>query len=183
MIGCDRVDAEWIMDKRDWKEAQRREKAAEKTPLDAGGNVSSSSGTQTPDSSVGDTSETNAYRPEMDEMRCLLWAHGGQWLLVFGLTRVLTILFCVGGYYFGSVDQERYDDAIAIRYACSSLVCRYMIQRYARKMHGRVFGERNVCGCSCIDRSFLHNSAEISTGTSISLPLRSARPAGVVCVP
>ena len=81
------------MDKRDWKEAQRREKAAEKMPLDAGGNVSSSSGTQTPDSSVGDTSETNAYRPEMDEMRCLLWAHGGQGGCVSGSPGCLQFCF------------------------------------------------------------------------------------------
>ncbi|KAG8768394.1 hypothetical protein FRC12_005594 [Ceratobasidium sp. 428] len=42
------------------------------------------------------------YEPEMDDMRCMLYIHGG-------------------GYYFGSVDQQR-----------------YCIQRYARKMGGRV---------------------------------------------
>ena len=40
----------------------------------------------------------------MDEMRCMLYLHGG-------------------GYYFGSIDQER-----------------YMMQRFGRKMSGRVFG-------------------------------------------
>ncbi|KAG9074669.1 hypothetical protein FRC06_010537, partial [Ceratobasidium sp. 370] len=42
------------------------------------------------------------YEPEMDDMRCMLYLHGG-------------------GYYFGSVDQQR-----------------YCVQRYARKMGGRV---------------------------------------------
>ncbi|KAG9127908.1 hypothetical protein FRC07_007754 [Ceratobasidium sp. 392] len=42
------------------------------------------------------------YESEMDDMRCMLYIHGG-------------------GYYFGSVDQQR-----------------YCVQRYARKMGGRV---------------------------------------------
>ena len=78
------------MDKRDWKEAKRREKAAaaaaEKSQ--AFGESGSGSGSSFPQStsspsgadaqaSTGDM-EVNAYPPEMDEMRCLLWAHGGQ---------------------------------------------------------------------------------------------------------
>ncbi|KAI0317105.1 hypothetical protein OF83DRAFT_1172261 [Amylostereum chailletii] len=47
--------------------------------------------------------EGASYQPEMDDMKCILYFHGG-------------------GYYFGSVDQERYS-----------------IQRFARKIHGRVF--------------------------------------------
>ncbi|KAJ4483550.1 hypothetical protein J3R30DRAFT_3285414 [Lentinula aciculospora] len=50
-----------------------------------------------------DQSENATYNQDMDTMRCILYAHGG-------------------GYYFGSVDQERYS-----------------IQRYARKINGRVF--------------------------------------------
>ncbi|KAH8984792.1 alpha beta-hydrolase [Lactarius hatsudake] len=113
-----RIDAEWIMDKRDWKEATRREKAAaaaeksqtrESGSPDAGASTSLSPMSSSSSSgahvgvSADDTDASAAYRPEMDEMRCLLWAHGG-------------------GYYFGSINQER-----------------YMIQRYARKIHGRVF--------------------------------------------
>ncbi|KAH8985534.1 Alpha/Beta hydrolase protein [Lactarius akahatsu] len=112
------IDAEWIMDKRDWKEARRREKAAAaaegtQTSESPGAGATGStclsplSSPSSPDAhtrvGTDDSEATAAYRPEMDEMRCLLWAHGG-------------------GYYFGSVDQER-----------------YMIQRYARKIHGRVF--------------------------------------------
>ncbi|KAH9055377.1 Alpha/Beta hydrolase protein [Lactarius vividus] len=110
------IEAEWIMDKRDWKEARRREKAAaaaEKSQTRESGSPGTGASTtlsplSSPSSSGAhaqvSTDDTEAtYRPEMDEMRCLLWAHGG-------------------GYYFGSVNQER-----------------YMIQRYARKIHGRVF--------------------------------------------
>ncbi|KAH9066003.1 Alpha/Beta hydrolase protein [Lactarius deliciosus] len=112
------IDAEWIMDKRDWKEARRREKAAaaaegtqtSESPGACAAGSTCLSPLSSPSSpgahtrvSTDDSEATAAYRPEMDEMRCLLWAHGG-------------------GYYFGSVDQER-----------------YMIQRYARKIHGRVF--------------------------------------------
>lgn len=73
------------MDKKDWKEAQRREKAAaavEKTQ------TLGESGRPTPQSSLSSSGadaqaspgdvEENAYPPEMDEMRCFLWAHGGQ---------------------------------------------------------------------------------------------------------
>lgn len=75
------------MDKKDWKEAQRREKAAaaaEKTQPQRLGEskrpspqpLSSSSGAGA-QASTGDVEE-NAYPPEMDEMRCFLWAHGGR---------------------------------------------------------------------------------------------------------
>ncbi|EAU91257.2 lipase/esterase [Coprinopsis cinerea okayama7 len=47
--------------------------------------------------------EEGTYAKDMDAMRCILYLHGG-------------------GYYFGSVDQERYS-----------------IQRLARKINGRVF--------------------------------------------
>ncbi|KAI0034868.1 Alpha/Beta hydrolase protein [Vararia minispora EC-137] len=50
----------------------------------------------------GAEGEDEYYAPEMDGMKCILYLHGG-------------------GYYFGSVDQER-----------------YTIQRMARKIHGRV---------------------------------------------
>lgn len=101
------IDAEWIMDKRDWKAAERREKAQTRGGSGSSSPSSSSSqGAHAHPRVSADDAEASAYRPEMDEVRCLLWAHGG-------------------GYYFGSVDQER-----------------YMIQRYARKMHGRVFAPK-----------------------------------------
>nr|GAT56166.1 predicted protein [Mycena chlorophos] len=55
--------------------------------------------TPTPDASA----DSDVYEPHLDQMRCILYSHGG-------------------GYYFGSVDQERYS-----------------LQRHARKINGRVF--------------------------------------------
>ncbi|CAK5282353.1 unnamed protein product [Mycena citricolor] len=86
--GVSGIDAQWITAKKDWQEAKRRDKMRDKPPP----SPSSASG---PDSAP--------YEAHMDEMRCILYSHGG-------------------GYYFGSVDQERYS-----------------IQRHARKINGRVF--------------------------------------------
>ncbi|TFK88448.1 alpha/beta-hydrolase [Polyporus arcularius HHB13444] len=90
--GVKGVDAEWIVARKDWQEAKKKQKArgmsSDGAPVD-NGNTHQELPPQ--------------YQPEMDEMRCILYAHGG-------------------GYYFGSIDQERYS-----------------IQRLARKINGRVF--------------------------------------------
>ncbi|RPD68091.1 alpha/beta-hydrolase [Lentinus tigrinus ALCF2SS1-7] len=90
--GVKGVDAEWIVAKKDWQEAKKKQKARgmshDGAPVE-NGNTQQELPAQ--------------YQPEMDEMRCILYAHGG-------------------GYYFGSIDQERYS-----------------IQRLARKINGRVF--------------------------------------------
>jgi acetyl esterase/lipase len=116
------LDAEWISTKKDWQDAKRRAKERQGSdtvpqehtverpaPLDPILNdivlelpLNGEAGH--PGLNSKETSRDSAeYQPEMDEMRCILYAHGG-------------------GYYFGSVDQERYS-----------------IQRFARKIHGRVF--------------------------------------------
>ncbi|KAI0629024.1 alpha/beta-hydrolase [Trametes polyzona] len=91
--GLKGVDAEWIVAKKDWQEAKRKQKAREAS---VDGPPSMDAGNPSQDAPA-------TYQPEMDEMRCVLYAHGG-------------------GYYFGSFDQER-----------------YVIQRLARKINGRVF--------------------------------------------
>ncbi|EKM53370.1 uncharacterized protein PHACADRAFT_259700 [Phanerochaete carnosa HHB-10118-sp] len=108
--GVKGVDAEWIVAKKDWKEAKRRYKMAQEKERQSSDEPSRTPSIA-PDSSSQQQQQQNGvpsdagpyYQPEMDEMRCILYAHGG-------------------GYYFGSVDQERYS-----------------IQRYARKISGRVF--------------------------------------------
>ena len=72
------------MDKRDWKEAKRREKAAAAGTKTQTLGESTGAPSQSPLSPSGANTQTstedpeaNAYHPEMDEMRCLLWAHGG----------------------------------------------------------------------------------------------------------
>ncbi|KAI0260172.1 hypothetical protein BC834DRAFT_902176 [Gloeopeniophorella convolvens] len=109
------LDAEWVSAKKDWQEARRREK--EKDRPSRGSSVaerrnhpveglgirapgfehilsppSSDSGDEGRDrpseaSERESSKDSGAYQPEMDEMRCILYSHGG-------------------GYYFGSVDQE-----------------------------------------------------------------------------
>ncbi|KAJ7496886.1 hypothetical protein FB451DRAFT_1209127 [Mycena latifolia] len=88
--GIPGVDAQWITAKKDWQEAKRRYKMSQKSQTK-------------PDAPVDPTADSAPYEEHMDEMRCILYSHGG-------------------GYYFGSVDQERYS-----------------IQRHARKINGRVF--------------------------------------------
>ncbi|ESK97263.1 putative lipase esterase from carbohydrate esterase family ce10 [Moniliophthora roreri MCA 2997] len=86
--GINGVDAQWITAKKDWQEAKRRYKMQDKSAAKE---------------NLQRSEDSNTYDKDMDEMRCILYSHGG-------------------GYYFGSVDQERYS-----------------IQRYARKINGRVF--------------------------------------------
>ncbi|KAH9856007.1 alpha/beta-hydrolase [Lenzites betulinus] len=94
--GLKGIDAEWIVAKKDWQEAKRRQKARD---------ASTDGGTPSLDAAAAQQPQEmpETYQPEMDEMRCILYAHGG-------------------GYYFGSFDQER-----------------YVMQRLARKINGRVF--------------------------------------------
>ncbi|EGO26401.1 hypothetical protein SERLADRAFT_414458 [Serpula lacrymans var. lacrymans S7.9] len=94
------VDAEWITARKDWREAKKRTKAYEKqkkSSTDPSPKGKSDTDLEGEEPSNG----TDTYNEEMDEMRCILYAHGG-------------------GYYFGSIDQERYS-----------------IQRHARKINGR----------------------------------------------
>ncbi|KAI8973983.1 Alpha/Beta hydrolase protein [Trametes punicea] len=93
--GVKGVDAEWIVAKKDWQEAKKRQKAREASSPDPGA--------ASPEADNPNQEMPATYQPEMDQMRCILYAHGG-------------------GYYFGSIDQER-----------------YCIQRLARKVNGRVF--------------------------------------------
>ncbi|TBU41951.1 alpha/beta-hydrolase [Dichomitus squalens] len=89
--GVKGVDAEWMVAKKDYQEAKKKQKAC------------GTSGPEPPENGDANEEMPSQYQPEMDEMRCVLYAHGG-------------------GYYFGSLDQERYS-----------------IQRLARKINGRVF--------------------------------------------
>ncbi|KAJ7287106.1 alpha beta-hydrolase [Mycena rebaudengoi] len=85
------VDGQWVTARKDWQEAKRRYKMHQKTKSTA------------PEPPVDPAADSAPYDENMDDMRCILYSHGG-------------------GYYFGSVDQERYS-----------------IQRHARKINGRVF--------------------------------------------
>ncbi|KAK0212425.1 hypothetical protein DFS33DRAFT_1390424 [Desarmillaria ectypa] len=97
--GISGVDGQWITAKKDWREAKRRYKMQQKSKPDV--------------DSVPETGESATYDKDMDEMRCILYLHGG-------------------GYYFGSVDQERRGTLLIQTQP-------YSIQRHARKINGRVF--------------------------------------------
>ncbi|KAF9560975.1 alpha/beta-hydrolase [Agrocybe pediades] len=92
--GINGVDAQWLTSKKDWEDSKRRHKKEQQDHKDAVPPAA--------DANLEEKSE-GVYEKKMDAMRCILYLHGG-------------------GYYFGSVDQERYS-----------------IQRFARKINGRVF--------------------------------------------
>ncbi|KAG1760103.1 hypothetical protein EDD22DRAFT_902993 [Suillus occidentalis] len=85
--GVKGIDAEWITARKDYQEAKKRSKAKHKENSNTE-IPTSESDTPTPSGlPASNSNESNIYKEEMDEMRCILYAHGG-------------------GYYFGSVDQE-----------------------------------------------------------------------------
>jgi hypothetical protein len=98
------------MEKKDWRQSMRQERDAGATPAGSSNATSAASPANGPSPTgnqgigVDGADDTNAYRPEMDEMRCLLWAHGGSFHVIFLSP---SLCYFSGGYYFGSVDQER----------------------------------------------------------------------------
>jgi hypothetical protein len=98
-----RLDAEWITAKKHWQDAQRRAKE-QSAPTDAsksgsteGRNISLDNTTSTavPESESEDNHESppalsdteprdsGSYQPEMDDLRCILYSHGGMNLSPF----------------------------------------------------------------------------------------------------
>jgi hypothetical protein len=95
-----RLDAEWITAKKDWQNAQERSKEREgpvtapqehaaehpNTPLSNGvvsGPPPELEGEASAPSQNSETSQDSAaYQPEMDEMRCILYSHGGMGPLI-----------------------------------------------------------------------------------------------------
>lgn len=73
-----RVDSEWIAAKKDWQEAKKRYKMQEKVRSSVGGDSrKSSSRADSPQPGVQEDT-VPCYQPEMDEMRCILYTHGGE---------------------------------------------------------------------------------------------------------
>ncbi|KAI6095066.1 hypothetical protein F5141DRAFT_1162759 [Pisolithus sp. B1] len=94
------IDAEWITTKKDWQQDKKRRAQSKKDGTTCPSAPPTNDATASPQTSSPEANST--YHSDMDELRCILYAHGG-------------------GYFFGSVDQERYS-----------------IQRHARKINGRV---------------------------------------------
>lgn len=63
-----------------------------------------------------DESEANdMYPPDLDHMRCMLYFHGGEMIYIFKDTNHSD--YSSGGYFFGSIDQERFCIQRHARYA------------------------------------------------------------------
>lgn len=99
--GIPGIDAEWITSKKDLQQDKKRRTQSKENGATCPSVPPTKDATASPQTSNPEASST--YHKDMDELRCILYAHGG-------------------GYFFGSVDQERYS-----------------IQRHARKINGRVF--------------------------------------------
>jgi hypothetical protein len=146
------VDGEWIVAKKDWQEAKRREKSRERREKSKEGkeNEKFTQQSNNTDFTSREESSEPGYTPDMDEQRCILYFHGGKRIGSVHASRSCSDLnsfyHFVGGYYFGSVDQERYS-----------------IQRFARKMNGRVFGE--CCVLSFPSELSFHTSLQLSRST------------------
>lgn len=63
--GVQGVNCQWIAARKDWQEAKRKRKEYEAT-------------NKSPPPADMDPSIVHEYTPDMDQMRCLLYAHGGS---------------------------------------------------------------------------------------------------------
>jgi hypothetical protein len=127
------VDGEWMVSKKDLKPAKERTKSFENGEQGKEGGKRererSAQESDTSDSSSAEDTSGSRYPSDMDGLKCILFFHGGKASFCaqpsfFNFLTWYNSFFSVGGYYFGSIDQERYS-----------------IQRFARKMGGRVFGK------------------------------------------
>jgi hypothetical protein len=75
-----RIDAQWIVAKKDWREAKKRCKEQEKQRDNTTPDRTASASTSNHDitGEEPNESESGTYQQDMDEMRCILYAHGGE---------------------------------------------------------------------------------------------------------
>lgn len=58
LLNLNSVDAQWITAQKDWREAKRKDKLRNQSQMDG-------------------QDDAHEYEADMDEMRCILYAHGG----------------------------------------------------------------------------------------------------------
>lgn len=80
-----RIPGEWVTARKDWEEAKKRQKASKRKQASNGDSAQDAAGPLLPPSI---SEPGNTYDQDADDSRCILYTHGG-------------------GYYFGSIDQER----------------------------------------------------------------------------
>ena len=71
------VDGEWIVAKKDWKEAQRRAKSRERRDKSKERKEQKKPSQEPSTDPVEDPAESG-YTPDMDDQRCILYLHGGK---------------------------------------------------------------------------------------------------------
>lgn len=152
------VDGQWITAKKDYQEAKKRYKEQTK-----GGPADLDASSPPPPKEDVKNSTDGTYDKDMDAMRCILYLHGG-------------------GYYFGSVDQER----------CAGLCAMYISTLTPGPTDIAYNGWRakSMAGClvsvfSMICASvFINNvsSHQLPPCTAVSIPLCSARRPSSLCV-
>lgn len=74
------VDAQWIAVKKDYQQAKRRRKQQEQQQgrPNEPSKSSASADVLPEDAEIEETEVEPVYRAEMDDMRCILYAHGGE---------------------------------------------------------------------------------------------------------
>lgn len=118
------VDANWVANKKEWNRADRMRKKrdANKSRASSSGLASnngsgvssgSGSGSDLPTAATGNDGGNGAndtYTPDLDPMRCMLYFHGGKFSLLNFSSLISNSCwqYFLGGYFFGSTDQERF---------------------------------------------------------------------------
>lgn len=86
------IDAEWITDHKDYQEAKKRNKAKHKESSNTEIPTSESDTQASSGLPASSSNEGNIYKEEMDEMRCILYAHGGMLCLCLNQKHTMTVL-------------------------------------------------------------------------------------------
>ena len=73
------IDAQWIVAKKDWREAKKRTKEQEKQRDNTTPDRTSSATPSSHDLAGEELNDPDSgtYQQDMDEMRCILYSHGG----------------------------------------------------------------------------------------------------------
>ena len=108
--GIQGIDANWVAEKRDIEAIKRSRRERERKSNSTDQAPSNTGVFEHTNGKGKQRDEESSYPKEMDEMPCMLYLHGGEhWCCTPPfLFAHLCGLYLPGGYFFGSVDQERY---------------------------------------------------------------------------
>ena len=73
------MDAQWIVAKKDYHKAMKQKKEFERMEKERGrGRAQNREEERKESEEVNGEGDESMYRPEMDQMRCILYFHGGE---------------------------------------------------------------------------------------------------------